>query len=644
MNYARRKLLYEFGDFSLDPFKNRLHRGGELIPLSPRVAKTLCALVERHGQLVERDELMDLVWHDVAVEDGNLTVTVSVLRKILGEDAATAKFIETVPRVGYRFVADVREVSDDVGTLVVEKQTLGRVVINEYLTPHGLRSIPPYLFSTSTRMLATVGVAVAVITIGSFAYFSRSGPTTARVTGVRSIAVLPFKTLDEKDKDSPRGLALTDILITRLSNIKEINVRPTSAVASLEYQSESSASLGRKLQVDAVLEGSIFRSGDNVRITTRLIRVSDLAPIWAGQFEKTTVDELQLQNEIALQVVDALALHLSDDEKRGLTKHYTDKGEAYQLYVRGRYEWNKRNVAGLFEAERLFRNAIEKDPNFALAYVGFADRKAMGAEAGEAFTAINKALELDPDLAEAYATSGFLNTFHRWNWTEAEQSFRKSIELNPGYATAHHWYAILLAILGRNDEAKTEMRRALEIDPTSHNFLADLGQTHYFAREYDKAEEYCLKALEMYPDFVSAYGHLTQVYLQNGQYEKAVESKLRHLRVFDGYDGQSDNVGERWSKEYARQRAVYAQGGIRRFLENGLVSKGRNANIFYAKAMTYAFLGEKDKALDNLEKAYEGLAFLLVFVKADPAFDNLRAEPRYQAILQKMNLPPDKLS
>ncbi len=642
MNYARPKLLYEFGDFSLDPFKNRLHRGGELIPLSPRVAKTLCALVERHGQLVERDELMNLVWHDVAVEDGNLTVTVSVLRKVLGEDAATAKFIETVPRVGYRFVADVREVSDDVGTLVVEKQTLGRVVIDE--ESHSTASIPSYLFSTSTRMLATVGVAMAVITFGAFAYFSRSGPTTARVTGVKSIAVLPFKTLDEKDKGSPNGLALTDILITRLSNIKEINVRPTSAVASLEHQSESSASLGRKLQVDAVLEGSIFRSGGNVRITTRLIRVSDQVPIWAGQFEKTTVDELQLQNEIALQVVDALALHLSDDEKRGLTKHYTDKGEAYQLYVRGRYEWNKRNVAGLFEAERLFRNAIEKDPNFALAYVGFADRKAMSAEADEAFTAINKALELYPDLAEAYATSGFLNTFHRWNWEKAEQSFRKSIELNPGYATAHHWYAILLAILSRHEEAKSEMRRALEIDPTSHNFLTDLGQTHYFARDYEKAEEYCLKALEMYPDFVFAHGHLSQVYLQNGQYEKAVESKLKQQRTLGGYAAQSDKLDESWSKEYARQKAAYAQGGIRKFLENGLVSKGRNANIFYDKALTYAFLGEKDKALYNLEKAYEGFAFLLVFVKADPAFDNLRAEPRYQVILQKMNLPPDKLS
>ena len=200
----------------------------------------------------------------------------------------------------------------------------------------------------------------------------------------------------------------------------------------------------------------------------------------AGQFEKPQQEELKLQDEIALQVVDALALNLSGNEKNALTKRYTESADAHQLYVKGRYEWNKRSAAGMYEAERLFRNAIEKDPNFALAYIGLADRIVTNADAAEAWTLIPKALELDPNLAEAYATSGFLITFHNGDWQYAEAEFKKSIELNPGYATAHHWYATLLAIQGRTDEAKSEMHRALEINPLSHNFLTDLGQASLF--------------------------------------------------------------------------------------------------------------------------------------------------------------------
>lgn len=311
---------------------------------------------------------------------------------------------------------------------------------------------------------------------------------------------------------------------------------------------------------------------------------------------------------------------------------------SYQLYVRGRYEWNKRTPAAMNEAERLFRNAIEKDPNFALAYVGVADYIVMGANAAETTNALTRALELDPNLAEAYATAGFNYTFHTWDWQTAEVNFKRSIELNPGYATAHHWYAILLAIQGRTDEAKSEMRRALEINPMSHNFLADLGQLHYFTREYDKAEEYCRKALEIYPEFIGAHDHLYHVYLQTGEYDKVVDEYLEFSKSYASYAGQTDKDMERWSKSVADIRAAYQQGGIRRYVESRLSFKGNDSNIFYYNAMWYAFLGEKEKALDYLEKACESRAFLLVFVKADPAFDPLRKEPRYQAILREMNL------
>lgn len=526
-------MFYEFGEFRLDVEKHRLLREGEIVSLTPKAVETLRVLVERPGVLVERDELMDFVWHDVTVEDGNLSVTISMLRKALGEDGNSRKFIETVPRLGYKFVAEVRQVVEQVPALVIEKQTFGRVVIDEEIRlgrKNKSVSESHLRLSARPRLLAVTATASAVVlAIGAFSYFRpwRPNPAGAGTANIRSIAVLPFKTIDAGSGNSHQGLGMADILITRLSNIRKINVRPTSAVMSFENPNEDSLSIARKLLVDAVLEGTIYRAGDKVRVTGRLIKVSDQTVLWSGQFERLTRDELQLQNEIALQVVDALALNLSGNEKSALTKRYTESADAYQLYIQGRYHWNKRNYEGLAEAERLFRNAIERDPNFALAYVGLADTTAFSYRQAEMYPALNKALELDPNLAEVYATQGFAFALHEWKWKEAEGSFKRSIELNPGYATAHQWYATLLGIEGRHDEAKAEMRRALEINPLSYNFLADLGQAYYLAREYDKAKEYCYKALELYPDFVFAHTYLFQVYLQTSEYEAAIEQTLK---------------------------------------------------------------------------------------------------------------------
>ena len=474
---------------------------------------------------------------------------------------------------------------------------------------------------------------------GGFAIWHyQNPPAKTSLAEIKSIAVLPFKTIDSNKENEHHGLGLADILITRLSNIKELNVRPTSAVTAFENQEIDLPQIGEKLKVDAILEGTIYRINDKIRVTARLIRTSDNSLVWAGQFEKPQQDELKLQDEIALQVVDALALNLSGNEKNALTKRYTESADAYQLYVKGRYEWNKRSYAGMAEAERLFRNAIEKDPNFTLAYVGLADTIVTYAEAGEAYTLINKALDLDPNLAEAYATNGFLFTFHEWNWQVAEVHFKKSIELNPGYATAHHWYATWLAIQGRTDEAKSEMRRALEINPMSYTFLADLGQLHYFAREYDKAEEYCRKALEIYPDFQFPHGYLSDIYLLTGEYDKMVDEQLEIYKSQAMFASQTDKQKESELKSLAKSRTIYQQGGIRKYLESLMLPRSRNPNDFYHNAIIHNLLGDKEKALDNLEKAYESRAFLLVFVKADPVFDSLRDEPRYQEVLRKMNL------
>jgi DNA-binding winged helix-turn-helix (wHTH) protein/TolB-like protein/Flp pilus assembly protein TadD len=648
VNTPPNKVFYEFEDFRLDPEKQRLTHAhaNDPIPLTPKAVEILRVLIERRGQIVERDELMNAVWPDVTVEDGNLSVTVSMVRKVLGEHSSQ-KFIETFPKRGYKFTADVREVIDNASAILVEKQTVGRVVIDENFTL--AKPSLPKLFSSTRRKLATVTIAAAalVLVIGGFLYSSRSDTARARNTSVRSIAVLPFKLINPATDSNHLGLGLADVLITRLSNIKEINVRPTSAVMSFETTQESSTAIGKRLLVDAVLEGSILRTTDKIRVTAQLVKVGDQSTLWAAQFEKALKDELALQDEIALQVIDALALHLSSNEEKSLKKRYTQNADAYQLYLKGRYHWNRRNYGGLSEAERLFRNAIEKDPDFALAYVGLADSLMFYSASPELGAALSKAHELDPNLGEAWASSGFLLGIHLWKWKEAEEAFKKSIELNPGYATAHHWYGILLEIQGRSEEAKAELKRALEIDPLSYNFLADLGQVYYFNREYDKAEELCKKALDINPQFPFAHQYLYSIYLHKRQYDIAIDEFVKFMAYEVQTKSDPAGLNQKRLDNLETFRKPYQDGGPAKYFEFRIKrskedkSNLSNPNRPYGEAFYYSLLGNKEKAVESLEQAFELRAFSMAWVKAEPTFDSLRGEPRFKAILQKMNLPAD---
>jgi len=361
------------------------------------------------------------------------------------------------------------------------------------------------------------------------------------------------------------------------------------------------------------------------------LRVSDQSTIWSGQFEDKSSDVLAVQNAISEQVAESLISNLSADEKSSLARRYSESPDAYQLYAKGRYSWNKRSFAGMKDAEYNFRRAIEKDPEFALAYLGLADKLFTEPANPEGYSALNKALALDPNLGEAYATAGFAHIFHQWDWQRAEENLKRSIELKPGYGTAHQWYATLLAITGRVDEAKQEMRRALEIDPMSANFLADLGQMYYFAREYDEAESYCHKALEIAPNFVFAHEYLFEIYLKTGRVAEAFEECRQHAKI-NTFDPAKDNA-----PDDARLRAKYLQAGMRGFLLQRIEDHGmRCPGTCYVLSKFYARLGDKEQALGGLEKAYEAKDFLMPFVNTDPVFDDLRAEPRFQAVLHRM--------
>jgi DNA-binding winged helix-turn-helix (wHTH) protein/TolB-like protein len=641
----RTKGIYEFGRFQLNGPEGILLKEGRPVPLTPKVFDLLILLVENRGHLVQKEDIMSRLWPENFVEETNINRNISTLRRALSDSPNEPAYIETVPKRGFRFVAPVAEVEPE-AEIVLERRTSAVIIteheetIDNHLTDDTFRQatriahsgltarLRRHVLALSTVVLLVFGAAVVV-----WLATARGGHATATAR-IKSIAVLPFNDIGAA-RDEHLGMGLADVLITRLSNLREVKVRPTSAVQEFERPQQESTVVGQLLGVDAVLEGSIYRSHGQIRVTARLLRVSDSSPIWSGQFDDKAEDVLAVQNAIAEQVVESLALNLSADEKANLSKRYSENADAYQLYVQGRYYWNKRSWPGMTQAEYFFRRAIEKDPDFGLAYLGLADKLFTESGNPEAYTALSKAIAIDPNLGEAYATQGFAQMFHQWDWQKAEESFRRVIELKPGYGTAHQWYATLLAITGRVDEAKQEMRQALEIDPMSANFLADLGQMHYFAREYAAAESYCRKAIEVAPDFAFAHEYLIDIYLKTGREPEGFEESQNWNRS-NTFGAAHPKISE---SNDSRVRAQYLNPGMRGFLRKRIEDLGTaGTDVFYVLAKSYALLGDKEQTLAQLEKSYEVKDFLLPFVNADPIFDDVRAEPRYQAVLHRMNL------
>ena len=614
---------WQFGEFRLDARRKILRHGEATVYMPLKEIEVLCMLVRNRGELVTKGELLEGVWEDSFVGESNLSRHIYLLRNTLKTFGADDGLIENVPRRGYRFTGDVRAVEPD--EIFVEKRTQTRTRIE---LPDENRRV-----RVSRRRVGAY-VALALIFASATAFFGYQYFRSEEPAAIRSLLVLPFKIVGDGETSTYAGAGLADILTTRLSHIRNLQIRPASSAFDLEDRDP--VTTGKKLEVDGVLEGSIYYLNERVRVTARLIRVSDASVVWTGEFEKLKKDELQLQNDLALQIVPALAVNLSAGERDALTKQYTLNADAYDLYVNGRYEWNKRSIPGMIEAQRLFRNAIATDPGFTLAYVGLADTLLTSQPyALEARMLINKALELDPDMAEAHASRGFYLMFYDWQWNEAESSFKRSLELNPNYTTAHHWYATLLAIKGDTEAAKSEMRKALELNPTSYNFLADLGQLYYFSGDYQEAEQYCLRALEIYPDFSLAHEYLHYIYLKTGHYDKAVAEITRADEINATFD---HNTHGKEYETFDKSGDIFRQGGITGYLDLRYPGTPLESESFYLYAKKHAVVGENERALDLLEKSTEAHKFLTAFVKADPVFEGLRSEPRYQQILRKMGL------
>jgi tetratricopeptide (TPR) repeat protein len=398
---------------------------------------------------------------------------------------------------------------------------------------------------------------------------------------------------------------------------------------------------GRKLGVDALLEGTIQRSGDKIRVTVQLVRAKDGTPLWADTFHEQFTNIFVLQDSISGQMAKALTMKLTGEEEKQLAKDYTDNPGAYQAYLKGRYFWNKRTSNGLEMAVKSFTQATELDPAFALAYAGLADcynllayySKAPPKESfPKAKSMAIRALEIDDALAEAHTSLGYVKMRHDWDWMGAEREFKRAIELKSNYATAHHWYSEFLTMMGRFDEAITEAKRARELDALSLIINTDLGRTLIWARQYDEAIEQLEKTLELDPNFAEAHNILGRAYEQKGMKDEAISEWLRAMTL----SGKSQERIE-------ALRNAYGVSGMGGYLQNQLdfllkePSNPRNVSLF-SIAFLYTRLGNKKEALEWLEKAFEERSEKLIILKVDQNFDSLRSDPRFKELLRRVGL------
>jgi len=494
----------------------------------------------------------------------------------------------------------------------------------------------------SRRNIWVLSVLVVALAASAYVWISNATRPTNSGVQVRSLAVLPFKPLVAAARDEYLELGMADALITRLSNLRQLVVRPTSAIVKYAGAGQDPLAAGRDLRVDAVLDGRIQRAGDRIRVTVQLIQVGDGRPLWAETFEQQWTHIFAMQNSISEKMTEALRFTLSGEEKKRLARRDTDSAEAYQLYLKGRYCWNKRTEEWLRKGIQFFQQAIEADPGYALAYVGLADSYTQlaivdigGLRPKEAFPqakeAAARALSIDQTLAEAHATLGFAGLHYDWDWPGAEREVKRAIELNPNYATAHQWYGLFLSAMGRHDEAIREATRAHDLDPVSLAISRGVAFRPYEARRYDQAIESARKTLELEPSFAPVRYVLGLAYVQKASFERAI-GELQQAVTLSG--GNPTYIG---ALGFAYARAG-RKGDARTVIADLEELSKRRYVPPYNIALIYTGLGENDRAFEWLQKAYEERSSRLVWLKVVPEVDSLRADPRFQDLLRRVGL------
>jgi TolB-like protein/DNA-binding winged helix-turn-helix (wHTH) protein len=627
MSEAKPKLLAR-DDLVLDGENFQVRQAGVVVTLTPRAFDVLHALMSHAGKVVEKQQLFDEVWKDTIVSDNALTKIIKELRHALNDDANAPRYIETVPRRGYRFI-----VADD-------DRNLQNLPLSQ--SPH---TNPSKL--TSARAVL-VYLALGLLSSAVIAWFVFSRKTTdASQSQIRSIAVLPFKPLDANSRDESLELGVAETLITRLSNLKQLAVRPMGAVRKYTDLQQDPVTAGRELQADAVLDGSIQKVAERVRITARLINVQDGRTLWSQQFDENFTNIFAVQDSITERITDALTPQLSTHEKEQVAKHHTNNAEAYQLYLRAQLVWHGRRPNWIQESLNYYQQALEKDPNFALAYVGAADcyitmsghRQITLQEAEEkARPNIMTALRLDENLAEAHNALAELKYQYEYDWNGAEIEFKRAIELNPNVSWIRQAYGWFLMVSGRFVEAAPQMEKARELDPSSMIVNVARGRLFYYSKQYDQAAKEFQNVIAVEPNDPSAYYALYSIYGQQQRYPEAVEAFLHCGRL---RAASSSRPAPELAKLSEELREAFKTSGWKGFLLKRLEQLERSEHVNPRDiADLHALLGQKEEALKWLEKSFEMRSPAMLVLKIEPIYEPMRGEPRYAQLLRKVGLEP----
>ena len=640
--------FYEFGSFRLDLNRHRLLRDGEVVALSPKAIQTLTLLVQNPGKLLEREALMQAVWPGVTVEDANLTVAISQLRKALNQNGDAAKFIETIPRVGYRFVADICEVIEEPAPLITGEHTRSQPIkpIADNGETNGTSTTPPESqakisllpeqrpFLCTQRRLLVVLALCLTIAAAAIAYHLVTSSSRAPAN-INSVAVLPLRNLTGDPNAEYLSDGITESIIGQLSKVPELKVISRASVFTFKAKEIDPREAGRRLGAGSIVEGSLLKSKDRIRAQVELVSAADGHVIWSGDsYERAAADIFDVQDEISCNVAEHLQKVLCADRP---AHRSTESVAAYDAYLKGRYYMAQRTAESLMKAIQFFQQATEIDPNYAVAYCDLAVSYKLAVwyvpmPASEAVpklqAAATKAIELDSSLAEAHVAMAEVYSF-QWKWRESVAELERSLVLNAGYAPAHHDLGLALALIGRNAEALAHIERARELDPLSLIINTDYGWIYYLERRYDEAINQYQKALELDPNFTLAHFDLALSYSALGRDEEAI-SEMQKAR-------------ERGSDYLAGLGYVYAMAGRRAEALKTLDDLKRLAEKQYVPpyhfGWVYTGLGDKDEAIALLQKTYDEHTQHVVDFKTVPMFDRLRTDARFQELVQKVGLP-----
>ena len=632
----------KFGAYELHLRDAELRKGGSLLRLKPQPFRVLATLAQNAGSVVTREELREQIWGAETFVDfeRGLNSCITQIRSVLNDDADSPRYIETLPRRGYRFIAQVEHVNGVPAPLLSEAGAAADAGLSIGSNP--ARPSKQNLFLAG-------GAAVAVILLAIFLVprWKERPIAPPQPAGRTMLAVLPFQNLSGDPSQEFFGDGMTEEMIAVLGGLQPERLGVIARTSAMRYKATNkrAGEIAQELGVAFLVEGSVRREGDRARVTAQLIRASDESHIWAQSYERPMGNVIEVQREVAQQIARALAIELAPESAAVLAEKSAVDPAVYDAYLQGRFYWNQMTGPGFESAVKHFEQAIAADPKYAIAYSGLADAYNMQPWWGMAMprvamekarAAAEKALALAPDLAEAHNSLGFVQLYYDWDLPGAERSFRRAIELKPGYALAHYWYAGMLSAAGRHEEAIASIQRAQKLDPYSPMVNADAGWYYFFARRYDEAIETCRRTIPMMPKFGWTYQCIFEAQLQKKDWAGAVETNRRRMEM-NGAPKEliQSTLADDPRETLRRMRDVFLANVNRRPPQG---ARAPVYNTHFVPALIFAGMGDKEKAFQELQRAFEQRDSSIVQLKVDPRFDGLRGDPRFAELVRKARL------